>query len=84
LVSGTVPELEKPDISDDLYQLILSLTSIKPENRPSYDVIMSKLGIASEKLSERNPNEIYMKLLSREESVKEFNHYLLSDIPKED
>lgn len=66
LFNGIVPELQKPFISDDLYDLILKLTSAKASDRPGYETIMNKLGIAASKITARNdviPQQAqYMKL----------------------
>lgn len=66
LYKGVVPVLEKPPISDDLYELIVDLTSSNPQDRPLYTSIMTRLGLAENSLTASNrimkdQHSLYMK-----------------------
>jgi len=66
LLSGIVPSLEKPPISDELHQLIVDLISAEPTIRPDYVKIMDRLGIAQNALTAsdkrmKEQNNLYMK-----------------------
>jgi len=70
-----VPELTQGTISDDLYDLIRKLTSANPNDRPNYETVMNKLGIAASKVTRRNEiieeqKEIYVRFTDLKEMEK--------------